>query len=211
MVNRTLISAPARGVFPALVNEESEMAMPRYRFEGHAIVSVDDKIADASGQMPKSLNHPLDQARFQTALDEAALIVLGRRSHEAVPNRRARNRLVMSRSVEAIVQRVDGWWWNPMGATLEYVLRLAAPSGGTVAIPGGRGAFDYFLAVGFDAFHLSTNARVRLPGGAAIFSECNSNKSADMVLRGAGLSPSNTEWLDIENEVSLTVWRPPGD
>jgi dihydrofolate reductase len=194
-------------VFPGLANEDSETTMPGYRFEGHAIVSVDDRIADASGQMPKELCHPVDQARFQTALDEAALVVLGRRSHEAVPNRRGRNRLVMSRSVDGLTNGRDAWWWNPIDVPLEDVLRQTSPGGGTVAVPGGREVFDYFLAAGFDAFHLSTNAGVRLPGGAAIFSECDNRKTASMVLRGAGLSPRTTEWLDIEDKVSLTVWR----
>lgn len=183
--------------------------MPRYRFEGHAIVSTDDRIADASGQMPEELCHPVDQARFQTALDEAAMVVLGRRSHEAVPNRRGRNRLVMSRSVNGLMNRREAWWWNPIDVPLEDVLRQTSPGGGTVAIPGGREVFDYFLAVGFDAFHLSTNAGVSLPGGTAIFSDCDHGISAGGVLRGAGLQPHDRRWLDMEEEVTVTEWGPP--
>jgi len=184
--------------------------MSSYRFEGHAIVSADDRITDASGQMPKELCHPVDQVRFQTALDESALIVLGRRSHEAVPNRRRRNRLVMSRGVDDLTNRRDGWWWNPTGMPLEDVLRHTAPDGGVVAIVGGRDVFDYFLSVGFDAFHLTTNARVNLSGGTAVFSQCDDRISVNRVLRGGGLRPGKIEFLDMDKEVSLTVWRRPG-
>lgn len=181
--------------------------MPAYRLEGHAIVSVDDRIADSSGQMPKRLSHPSDQIRFQAALEDAALIVLGRRSHEAVPNRQGRNRLVMSRGVDELSNRHDGWWWNPNGVPLKEVLRQAAPGGGTVAIVGGREVFDYFLDVGFDAFHLSKNAGVSLPGGTPVFSECDDGISVSSVLEGAGLSPGKTEFLDAEKQVMLTIWR----
>jgi dihydrofolate reductase len=179
----------------------------RYRFEGHAIVSADDKIADADGNKPAALDHPADLARFQAALDEAALIVLGRRSHEASPDRSGRKRLIMSRSVEAPEKRADGWWWNPAHATLEDALRAAAPDGGLVAIPGGREVFDLFLGAGLDAFHLTRNASVSLPCGVPVFSACADGTPAEAVLEGAGLRPAEHEVLDEKARVSVTVWR----
>ena len=184
-------------------------ALQQYRFVGHAIISADSKIANSDGVMPSELAHPADREQFQAALDEATLIVLGRRSHESVPNRRGRKRLIMSRSVNSAEQRRDGWWWNPVGMPLQDALAAVAPGGGTIAIPGGRGVFDYFLTVGFDAFHLSRNALVTLPGGVAIFGESVSGTSAEQVLRGAGLHPGKTKILDSEEYVSMTVWRTP--
>ena len=66
-------------------------ALRRYRFEGHAIVSADDRIADANGAKTDRLNHPADWARFQGELDKAVLILIGRKSHEAEPAPRPRN------------------------------------------------------------------------------------------------------------------------
>ncbi len=185
-------------------------AKPIYRFEAHAIVSADDKIADASGAMPPSLRHPADWARFQAALDEAAVIVLGRRSHEATPNPNGRTRLVMSRQVAGLERREDGWWWNPAGAPLQEALAAAAPRGGLVAIPGGREVFDYFLDVGLDAFHLSRVAGLNLPGGVPLFSVCDDGLSAEAVLDAAGLRPREHEAFDAEAGVSVTVWRKSG-
>ena len=57
-----------------------------FRIEGHAIVSRDDRIADAGGAMPPGLRNDADWHNFQSALDEAAIVVLGRRSHVTAPN-----------------------------------------------------------------------------------------------------------------------------
>lgn len=181
--------------------------MPLHRLEGHAIVSADDMIADAAGSKPRALDHPADWARFQAALDEAVLVILGRRSHEASPDRHGRRRLVMSRSVAGLERRDDGWWWNPAGASLEEALQAAAPEGGTVAIPGGRLAFDYFLDAGFDAFHLTRNAGVTLPGGVPLFTACEDGTRAEAVLDRAGLSPVAIEVLDAAAGVTVTEWR----
>ncbi len=183
-------------------------AAPGYRIEGHAIVSADDRIAGADGLTPAALNNPADWARFQAALDEAVLIVLGRLSHLANPNRQNRARLVVSSSVARIEHRSDAWWWNPAGASLAEALAAAAPGGGTIAVPGGRLVFDLFLALGFDAFHLSRAQRVRLPEGIPVFSEVLAGKSADAILAAHGMAPAQRETLDRDAGVSLTVWRP---
>src|SRR5262245_33104841 len=57
--------------------------MPRpTRIEGLAIISADGMLADANGHMPKSLLVKADQQFFQDTLDQAALLVQGRHSHE---------------------------------------------------------------------------------------------------------------------------------
>ena len=48
----------------------------------------------------------------------------------------------------------------------------AAQGGGRVSVPGGQGVFDLFLALGYDAFHLSRAESVMLPDGVPVFSAC---------------------------------------
>lgn len=182
-------------------------AVPGYRIEGHAIVSADDRIAGADGVTPAALNNAADWARFQAALDEAVLVVLGRLSHEANPNHKKRPRLVVSSSASGIEHRTDGWWWNPARASVDNALRIAAPKGGLVAVPGGRLVFDLFLNLGFDAFQLSRSARVRLPGGIPVFTAAAGGKTADEVLAAHGMEPGPVETLDATAGVTLTVWR----
>ncbi len=178
-----------------------------YRIEGHAIVSADDRIAGADGMTPAALNNGADWARFQAALDAAALVVLGRTSHEANPNRSGRRRMVVSSSSVGIEQRSDGWWWNPKRTPLAEALAASAPSGGTIAVPGGRLVFDLFLALGFDAFDLARAERVLLPDGIPVFSAAAAGKTADAVLAENGLVARGSETLDDAAGVTLTLWR----
>ena len=178
-----------------------------YKIHGHAIVSDDDKIADADGHTPPSLRHPADWKRFQTALDGAAAIILGRLGHAAHPNTHCRNRIVVSSSANGIERRGDVWWWNPEHASLEAALKAAAPGGGIVVVPGGRRVFDLFLELGFDEFHLAHVHGVNIPGGIPIFSECTPHHSAEAALAAHGLEPQPTEILDANADVSVTVWR----
>ncbi|MGD9738563.1 MAG: hypothetical protein AB7O56_05930 [Bauldia sp.] len=179
-----------------------------YHFEGHALVSADDRIADAGGVKPAALNHPADWARFQGELGKAAVIVIGRKSHAADPGRRGRRRIVMSSGARGIERRDDAWWWNPAEASLEEALVTVAPAGGLVAIPGGMAVFDYFLGVGYDAFHLARLPGIALPGGVPVFSECADGPSSETVLGNAGLRPAEVEDLDPAVGLTVTVWRP---
>ncbi len=178
-----------------------------WRIEGHAIVSADDRIADASGETPAALHNDADWARFQSALSRAALTVVGRLGHERHPNTLARRRLILSSRVAGIERRADGWWWNPVTVPLAEALSEAAPGGGVVAVPGGRRVMDTFLAAGFDAFHLSRNPHVTLPGGVPLFSAIADGASAEGLLAAAGLAPQPTEMLDAAAGVTLTTWR----
>jgi hypothetical protein len=178
-----------------------------YRIEGHAIVSGDDRIADANGVTPPSLHNDADWARFQRALDEAVVTVLGRRAHEAHPNPKRRNRLVLSSSARGVERRPDGWWWNPARVPLISALRQAAPTGGIVAVPGGQGVFDFLLEAGFEAFHLARKASVRIPDGVTLFSAIAEGVTAAALLTKHGLIAGPVEALDAGAGVTLTIWR----
>lgn len=174
---------------------------------GHAIVSADDKIADRTGLTPPALRNEADWTRFQSALDRAAVTVLGRLAHEANPNRKGRNRLVLSSASRGVERREDAWWWNPAEVPLADALAAAAPAAGVVAVPGGRRVFDLFLSIGFDAFHLARAADATVPGGIPVFSEVARGRSAADILTAHGLVAGPPEILDAIARVDLTVWR----
>jgi hypothetical protein len=178
-----------------------------YEIHGHAIVSDDDKIADVRGRTPRVLRNAADWARFQAALGRAAVTVLGRLGHETHSNVHHRKRIVLSTSAAGIELRAGVWWWNPARASLAEALAAAAPGGGIVVVPGGRRVFDLFLNLGYDEFHLARVRGVNLPGGIPVFSECTSERPAEMVLTAHGLTAQSTEILDATAGVSVTVWR----
>ena len=178
-----------------------------YAIHGHAIVSDDDRIADHTGLTPQCLRNEADWARFQAALDQAVLTVLGRLGHEANPNRAGRPRLVLSTSARGVEQRADAWWWNPAEIPFADAVAEAAPSGGVVAVPGGRRVFDLFLAIGFDEFHLARVPGVTLADGIPIFSEVGDGSGAARILAAHGLVAGPREILDAAAEVELVVWR----
>lgn len=181
-----------------------------YAIHGYAIVSADDRIAGPDGRMPPALHNDADWARFQTALDRAAVSVLGRLGHEQNANRLGRNRLVMSSSVRDIERRPGGLWWNPATVPAAAALREAAPAGGLAVVVGGRRVFDFFLTAGFDAFHLTRMARVFIPRGVAVFSDVDVGRRAEEILAAHGLVAGRAEWLDRQVDVSLVVWTSSG-
>jgi hypothetical protein len=172
---------------------------------GYAIVSSDDRIADASGAMPPALRNDADWAHFQAELDLAQWVALGRLSHEAAPNPRRRRRLIASRSARGLEERADGWWWRPDAVAFPEVAARLMPRGGRLATPGGQGVFELFLGLGYAAFHLARAEAVTLPGGRGIFAGA---ESADARLRRADLTPAATRWLDAPARVSLTIYAP---
>jgi dihydrofolate reductase len=182
--------------------------MVAYQIHGHAIVSDDDKIADATGRMPGTLRNDADWRRFQDALDHAVAVLLGRKGHFAHPDRHARNRIVVSSRGRGVEKRDDAWWWNPEAAPLSDVLAKAVPEGGVIAVPGGRRVYDLFLASGgFDEFHLVRARGVTLGDGVFLFSECAAGRTAEDVLAASGHSAGLEETLDSSANVTLTVWR----
>jgi hypothetical protein len=174
---------------------------------GYAIVSDDDKIADADGLIPPSLRNEQDWQLYQREQEVANLVVFARRSHELEPNIHKTPRLVVSREAAGLEQRPDGWWWDPRRTTWEEVAARLLPTGGRVALGGGQVVFDLFLMVGFDGFHLSRAHGVKLPGGRSVFSACDKGVPAATVLEQHGLSLSKTIPLDPAHGVEMTIWR----
>lgn len=168
---------------------------------GHAVVSADGMIANARGAMPAALRSEADWQRFQAALDAAALIVLGRRGHEAHPNP-GRRRLVVTSRVAALEQdRADAraMRWNPAGLPFAAALGELGITDGTVAVTGGKRVFDLFLPH-FTRFELVEVEGVTLPCGIPCFSA----GPPAQVLAGAFLRPLPAETL--EDGVKLTIW-----
>ena len=186
------------------------MAGISWMIEGHAIVSDDDRIADAEGRMPQSLRNDADWRHFQAQLDASQAVVLGRLGHETTPNAKSRLRVVVSGSVDGLVRRADGWWWNPAAVPILEMLRNVVPAGGRIAVPGGKRVFDLFLGFGYHAFHLTRAHGVRLPGGTALFSAVDAGKSAEACLRENGLVAGAERVLDPSGPVVLTVWSRTG-
>jgi hypothetical protein len=174
---------------------------------GYAIVSGDDRIADAAGRTPDALRNDADWAYFQRELDRADLTVLGRLGHEANPNRMNRQRLVLSSQADGVERGADAWWWNPSRLDWPAAARRILPRGGRVAVPGGRQVFDLFLTIGYDVFHLSRAEGVRVPGGVPLFSMVDEGRSAEGMLAAHGLRPDPPRLLDAAAKVSLTIWR----
>lgn len=167
---------------------------------GHAVVSADGRIADHRRQMPDVLRNEKDWARFQAALDRAALVVLGRLGHEAHPNP-GRRRLVATSRVERL-ERIDELvtLWNPAGVDFRDVAVELGISEGTVAVTGGQQVFDYFLRR-FTRFDLVTVDGALIPDGVP----CFSGGWPDEVLAQAGMRVAEREVLD--PGVRLEVWR----
>jgi len=174
--------------------------------QGHAIVSDDDRIAAGDGTVPTALRNETDWGRFQAALDSAEITVLGRRGHEANPNHKGRDRLVLSSTIRGIERRADAWWWDPARISVEAALAVAAPNGGIAAIVGGRRVFDLFLRR-FDEFHLTRAKGVVVPGGIPVFSSVAQGISAEQSLRRDGLTATGHEVIDPKHNVAVTIWR----
>jgi dihydrofolate reductase len=178
--------------------------------EGYAIVSADGMLADANRRIPESMQVEADQKFFHGALDQAAVVVHGRHSHEGGPRAAQRYRLVMTRSIPALApdpSHPKSLLWNPQGATLEEAwAKLGAPAG-MLAVIGGPEVYEHFLKVGYDAFHLSHAPRARLPGGRPLFPEIGPDRTADDVLVSHGLNPGPEQVLDQAAGVTLVTWR----
>jgi hypothetical protein len=181
--------------------------MPRVEIHGYAIVSDNDRIADASGRTPEALRNDADWAYFQAELNKSDVTVLGRLGHEANPNPKGRLRMILSSSSSGLERRSDGWWWNPNELPWDEAIQVVLPEGGRVAVPGGRQVFDLFLEIGYDAFHLTRAEGTFIPEGVSVFSGCDKGRSAETILSQSGLKPDARQVLDPFVPVSLVVWQ----
>jgi dihydrofolate reductase len=176
------------------------------RIEGHAIISDEGCIADAQGTMPEALKNPADWAYFQGALDQAAIVVTGRLGHEAHPNKPGRQRLVFSASTggEGFARAGDVAFVDPARFDVKEAFARLSPQGGIIAVTGGTGVFDWFVARRlYTAFHLVRAKGVRIPGGKPLFTGPAIPEGA---LLGMGLFPSARRMLDGANSVELRVY-----
>jgi hypothetical protein len=183
------------------------MSASEIEIHGYAIVSANDCIADSHGATPQSLRNEADWTYFQRELDRAGLVALGRLGHEANPNIRGRRRLVLSSAARGLEQRDDAWWWHPAEISWREAAAKLLPNGGFVAVPGGQPVFDLFMAIGYQAFHLSRAHGVFLEGGRSVFADCDRGLTAEAVLSGAGLRSGAEEIIDAAAHVTLTIWR----
>ncbi len=180
-----------------------------WRIEGHAIISDNDCIADAAGHVPQSLRNDADWAYFQRHLDEAALVVTGRKGHEAHPNKPGRRRLVFTTTARnsgfAIGDDIS--FLDPARFGFHEAVQLLAPVGGIIAITGGTAVFDWFAQRRlFTAFHLGRAMGVTIRSGRRMFSDAN---PAEEQLFTLGLTQQKTQVLDELNGVSMTVFSVP--
>jgi dihydrofolate reductase len=179
-------------------------------FEGYAIVSADGMLADANRRIPDSLKIEADQEFFHSALDRAAVVVHGRHSHEGGPDAKRRHRLIVTSKVAALSpdpNHPSALLWNPKGASLDEArARLGVPAG-PLAVIGGPDVYGHFLDIGYDEFHLSRVANVRIPGGRPVFPEIGPNRTPEDVLASHGLKPGAERVLDQAAGATLVGWR----
>ena len=178
------------------------------RIEGYVIVSADGMLADARHIMPDELKFDGDKKFFEAALDRAALIVHGRRSHEGQPNSPQRKRIVLTRKVSAIADdpaQPKTTLWNPDGASFEAACDHAGVREGTIAIIGGPHVFDMFMDR-YDTFWLSLAPKVKLPGGDGCFPGVP-DRTPEQILASHVLKAGERQMLDPAEQVSVTPWR----
>jgi len=184
--------------------------MPRpHRIEGYAIISADGMIADANGAQPSELIVNADQHFFRQGLARADAVAHGRFSHERGQGSAGRKRLVLSRSIAALgphPRYKKGLLWNPAGASFDQAWQALDVADGTLAVIGGTETFGLFLAIGYDAFHLTSANRARLPGGRPVFPEVP-RRSPEDVLAEHGLQPGPSQILDRDADVALVTWE----
>jgi dihydrofolate reductase len=180
------------------------------RTEAYAIVSEDGMLADAERHIPPALVVEADQEYFHGALDQAAVVVHGRHSHEGGPKADSRHRLIVTRRIPALAPypaRPLALLWNPHGATLQEAWARLGAADGLLAVIGGPDVYGLFLEIGYDAFHLSRVPGVRLPGGRPVFPAVGPDRSPEDVLASHGLKAGPQRVLDAAKGVTLTVWR----
>jgi dihydrofolate reductase len=178
--------------------------------EGYAIVSEDGMLANAERVIPDAMKVEADQKFFHDGLARAAAIVHGRHSHEGGTRGAGRHRLIVTRtrtkSLAPNPAYAKSLFWNPRGATLDDALAALGAPAGTVAVIGGPEVYELFLDIGYDAFHLTRAAGVRIPGGKPVFPEIGPDRTPEDVLADHGLKPGPQRVLDADAGVTLVTW-----
>jgi dihydrofolate reductase len=175
--------------------------------EGFAIISDDGMLADADRRIPSALVVEADQQFFHGSLERAAVVVHGRHSHEGGPRADTRHRLVATRSVSSLAPHPSlpkALLWNPRGASLSEAWLALGAGDGMLAVIGGAEVNQLFMDYGYDAFHLSRVAGIRLPGGRPLFPDSGRPPEDLLVLHG--LKPGPRAVLDATAGVTLVTW-----
>jgi dihydrofolate reductase len=178
--------------------------------EAFAIISADGMIADAAGHMPDALKIAADQEFFYAGLERAAVVVHGRRSHEGGPQADRRRRLIVTSRVGALAPAAahpQALIWNPAGASLAQAWAALGAPDGMLAVIGGAEVYELFWRPGYDAFHLTRAAQVRLPGGRPLFRELSGSRAPEDVLASHGLRPAEARVLDSAAGATLVTWQ----
>jgi hypothetical protein len=176
--------------------------------QGFAIVSSNGMIAASDGLMPNSLKFDADQAFLDRALDEAVLLVHGRKSHEGQENSCNRRRLLLTRCIDGLAPdptEPNVWLWNPETTPFEATCEALGVTEGVVAILGGTAAYDMFLPR-YAAFHLMRAGRVELPDGVPVLRAVEDGVSPEDVLAAHGLRLREEETLDAEQGLVRQKW-----
>ena len=142
--------------------------------EGFAIVSRDGMLAGADGLMPDSLKFERDQEFLDQALDAAALLIHGRKSHEAQENSCKRRRLLLTRSAGAVLDDARSSptsGWNPGATPFPQVREALGIESGVVAILGGTAAYECSCR-STPASTSAAPARSRCPAACRCFPRC---------------------------------------
>lgn len=178
------------------------------RFEGYVIVSSDGMIADARGVMPDSIRNDADQKFFQDGLDQAAVILHGRHSHEGGPRADRRKRLVLSRQIATVAPdpfHPNSLLWNPAGCSLDTAIATLGAADGSAAVIGGTEVFSMFLPL-YNTFHLSQAPHAKIPGGRPVFDEVGPTTTPEDVLARHGLRRAERHDLDRAAGITVVTW-----
>ncbi len=140
------------------------------KIEGHAIVDEQGCYATADGQMPEELKIADDFAGLQAHLDEAAICVMGRTTHESIPNRRQRNRLVITTDPEAQPAEEHVTFIGPEDVHT-WLERNIHGADDVVAVLGGAQVYGLFEKEGYDTFHLAVATGVEVEDGKPLLPE----------------------------------------
>lgn len=181
--------------------------------EAYVVVSDDDQLADHNGDLPDALKNDAEWEFFQAGLNRSDATILGRHTHEATPNHKHRNRIVMTRSLTNLmtIDQDNTLFWNPVESDLFAALNAFGVGINNLAIVGGQAVYDHFLTGPFryTAFHLSRVRGVTLPGGTGLFGAIDKASdsapvSAESVLESNDFTPGPTRELD--PGVDVVTW-----
>ncbi|MEL7542018.1 MAG: hypothetical protein AAGJ51_14040 [Pseudomonadota bacterium] len=181
--------------------------IPTWDLHGYVMTCRNDCVATGAGEIPDALSTLIGGKAFQKQLNSCDVVILGRYAHEAMPNTQNRTRVILSSAATALEHKEGGWWWNPSQMPLENMLRLVAPSGGKVAINGGRTALTYFLQNELNTLHMCRAESVAIKDGLRLFAMSDRLVSMDDVMRNSGMELIERKLIDLKAPVSLSTWQ----